>query len=197
MKKITDFITRDIAFAIILLGGRFPLWGLFYLYLTQAIPLTSLICLGINVIFLRGLLSAREENRSPALGALSSFYKYIFRPLGYLIFIEVVYLALTYLFLFGEKADWVIFLAAFACYIVYYAAMVLPEKKKKSADADYILPRDAKFHTVVFLLWLYAFLHPDGLYMLLASLTFIYILEFLSTLKVDLDKGVLLRRVNS
>jgi hypothetical protein len=196
MKKIADFITQDIAFAIMLLGGRFPLWGLFYLYLTQAIPFTSLICLGINVIFLRGLLSARGENRSPAFGAFSSFYKYIFRPLGYLIFIEVAYLALTYLFLFGDKVDWIIFLAAFACYIVYYAVTALPEKKKKSADGDYILPRDAKFHTVIFLLWLYAFLRPDGLYMLFAALTFIYILEFLSTLKVDLDKG-LLRRVNS
>jgi hypothetical protein len=197
MKKITDFVTRDVAFAIMLLGGRFPLWGLFYLYLTQAISLTTLLCFGINVIFLRGLLSAREDNRSSACGVLSSFYKYIFRPLGYLIFIEVAYLAVTYLFLLGEKVDWIIFLAAFACYIVYYAVTVLPEKKKKSAEGNYILPRDAKFHMVIFLLWFYAFLHPDGLFMLLAALTFIYILEFLSTLKVDLDKGVLLRRVNS
>ncbi|MDR2105522.1 MAG: hypothetical protein LBP51_07195 [Deferribacteraceae bacterium] len=193
MRSIAAFIEEDVGFAVILLGGRFPLWGLFYLYFTQVIPLYSLVCFGIIVIFLRGLLTAREENRSAALGALISFYRYIFRPLGYLLLVEIVYLAATYMLLFGNRVDWGIFMAAFACYIVYYSTMLFTEKK---ADySDFLLPRDAKFQIVIFLLWLYVFLYLDGLFFLISALTFIYILEFLSTLKVNVNKGILLSRV--
>ncbi|MDR2401045.1 MAG: hypothetical protein LBD73_05270 [Deferribacteraceae bacterium] len=192
MNKLIAFLTDNAVFPIALLGGRFPLWGLLYLYIMQIIPLASLICFGIIVIFLRGILAAVCENRHGALSVLQSFYKYIFRPLGVLIFIEIAYLAITYLFLFGRKTDWIIFLAAFACYTVYYALSVLP--KKKSAPCDYTIPRDAKFHTVIFLLWLYVFIHPDGLTMLSSAVILIYILELLSVLKVDSERGVLLSR---
>jgi hypothetical protein len=195
MKKLKIFSAEAIAFPVALLGGRFPLWGLLYLYLAQFIPLSSVVCFGIIIIFLRGILAAREKNYSNARGIFSSYYKHLLRPIGVLIFAEIAYLALVYLFFAGNKADWGIFLAAFACYIVYFALSVL--SKKKSEVSDCLIPRDANFHAAIFLLWLYVFLCPDGIAMLIAALTFIYLLEFLSILKVDLEKGVLLSRVKA
>jgi hypothetical protein len=195
MKKLNNFSAETAAFSVALLGGRFPLWGLLYLYLTRLIPLSSAVCFGVVIIFLRGILIARENNRSAARGVFSSYYKHLLRPIGALIFVEIAYLALVYLFFTGDKTDWIIFLAAFACYIAYFALSVLP--KKKSEVSDFLIPRDAKFHAVIFLLWLYVFLCPDGAAMLISALTFIYLLEFLSSLKVDLEKDVLLAGVKA
>ncbi len=93
----------DVLFAFCLLLGRIPFWVMLLALIADkpANPM-GIAYLFPAAVIARGFLFAYEYQISFNRGIFRSLFLYILRPAGWLICIEIVYIALAYLLLFGE-----------------------------------------------------------------------------------------------
>lgn len=194
MKKF-DFLTEPLSsliFALSLLLGRFPVWVLLIMVLAGKGYITwqALLCLIPAMLIAKGYLFAYSHDISFARGAFRSIYIYLLRPVFTLIAIEMLYFGITYLVLAGNKTDWGIFFAMFACFILSYAAGILA-KPKKLYTTETLVPRTLLLRAVVVLLWLYFLMISDSDTSAALAVSMIYSLEFLSTYSIREHKLVI------
>ena len=165
---------------LMLLVGRIPLWALLMALITrEGFTFAAFIPLFLAAALAKGYLYAYEYDKGQITSMFRSLWRYILRPLLFVIFGEIAFFGLLYALLAGNTTDFVILFTVFALFILSYALGIFIKKPVRS-NKNSLLKRGFLLRATIVLLWLYFVLQPDGWVAAGCSLFIIYTLEYAS-----------------